>query len=348
MNFPIMRGGFYPQSTDKRNVYDFNIGWKFIKGNYPESKEINFNDSEWERVDLPHGLELLPENSSGGLNYQGPAYYRKQFTIPETLEKKRCFIRFEAIMGRSKIWINGKLASEHFGGYLPIHIDITDFLLDGLNNITVLTDNSNSSEYPPGKPQELLDFCYFGGIYRDSTLVLSSEQYITDANDVRWDDGGGLYFRTKFVSEKASASCKVRWHNMSSNNFSGSMQITLYDENEHFVFEKKLTIDGFANESKWENINIEIENPVLWTPDSPVLYRVQACISSSNQKLDSVSLYTGVRTFELKGREGLFLNGRPYNKKLFGVNRHQDYPHIGNAIGALLHMRDVIKIKKAG
>lgn len=75
-------------------------------------------------------------------------------------------------MGKSKIYVNGKLLAEHFGGYLPVVVDVTDALEFGKENpIAVWADNSNDPNYPPGKQQEVLDFTYFGGIYRDCWLI---------------------------------------------------------------------------------------------------------------------------------------------------------------------------------
>ena len=117
-------------------------------------------------MNLPDGLELLPLAASGGVNYQGPVWYRKHFTPSDALEGKKVMLHFEGIMGKSKIWINGQLVRENFGSYYPIHIDISEYLTIGKNNvIAVRPDNRNDRLYPLVKPQETLDFTYFGGIY---------------------------------------------------------------------------------------------------------------------------------------------------------------------------------------
>ena len=74
-------------------------------------------------------------------------------------------------MGKSRFFVNGSLAAEHFGGYLPVHFEATGLLQDGENEVIVECDNSDDPSFPPGKPQRELDFCYFGGIYRDAWLV---------------------------------------------------------------------------------------------------------------------------------------------------------------------------------
>ena len=84
-------------------------------------------------------------------------------------------------MGKSKVWINGKLVKEHFGGFLPVIANITEYLRYEQDNvIAVWADNSNDPSYPPGKPQDALDFTYFGGIYRDCWLIAHNNVFLTD------------------------------------------------------------------------------------------------------------------------------------------------------------------------
>ena len=161
--------GFYELSNTGREVYSMNLAWRFIKGDVPGMPyTVNFDDSGWEVVSVPHGLEYLPEEASGCANYQGIAWYRKHFTPDERLKGKQMFIHFEAIMGKSEVYVNGQLLKKHYGGYLPVILDVTNLLKWGEENvIAVKADNSDDPSYPVGKPQNMLDFTYFGGIYRD-------------------------------------------------------------------------------------------------------------------------------------------------------------------------------------
>ncbi len=160
--------GFYQLEGTGRQAYSMNIAWRFIKSDVANAESPGFDDSKWQVVSLPHGLEYLPLDASGGANYQGTAWYRKYFTPDYALKGKKLFLHFEAIMGKCQVWVNGKLATEHFGGYLPVIADVTNLLKwDEENVIAVKADNSNDPLFPPGKAQEMLDFTYFGGIYRD-------------------------------------------------------------------------------------------------------------------------------------------------------------------------------------
>lgn len=144
-------------------------------------------------VSLPHGIEYLPTEASGCINYQGEVWYRKHFTPDAALKGKKLFLHFEAIMGKSKVFVNGKQLTEHFGGYLPVVVDVTDVLdWNGDNVIAVWTDNSDDPSYPPGKAQDVLDYTYFGGIYRDCWLIAITISFITDPNYADEVAGGGF------------------------------------------------------------------------------------------------------------------------------------------------------------
>ena len=119
--------GFYELPNTGREVYSMNLAWRFIKGDVPGMPyTVNFDDSGWEVVSVPHGLEYLPEEASGCANYQGIAWYRKHFTPDERLKGKQMFIHFEAIMGKSEVYVNGQLLKKHYGGYLPVILDVTN------------------------------------------------------------------------------------------------------------------------------------------------------------------------------------------------------------------------------
>lgn len=197
--------GFFELSNTGRKVYSMNPAWRFHKGNVIDAEKSGYDDSLWEVVSLPNGIEYLPTEASGCINYQGEVWYRKHFVPEISLKGKKLFLHFEAIMGKSKVFVNGKLLKEHFGGYLPVIVDVTDELLLGEENIiAVWADNSNDPIYPPGKPQEVLDFTYFGGIYRDCWLVTHNQVYITDPNYEDAVANGGLFVSYGDVSEKSA------------------------------------------------------------------------------------------------------------------------------------------------
>lgn len=102
--------GFYELPNTGREVYSMNQAWRFYKGDISDAPyTVDFDDSSWEKVSVPHGLEYLPIEASGCANYQGIAWYRKHFTPKTKFKGKKVFLHFEAIMGKSEVYLNGKL-----------------------------------------------------------------------------------------------------------------------------------------------------------------------------------------------------------------------------------------------
>lgn len=339
--------GFFSLEGSGRKVESMNPIWKFHKGDVKGAENVEFNDSAWSVVSLPNGMEFLPVDASGGINYRGAAWYRKEFTLgADTYEGKRLVLYFEAIMGRSKVWVNGTEMAHHYGGFLPIGIDITDNIKLGEKNvISVMTDNSDDPIYPPGKPQATLDFCYFGGIYRDCWLISTGKTYITDANMVdKVADGGLMVHYTNVTDKSATINLKVNLQNDGLSAARGSVEFELEDG-----VKKSIKYSLPKGENRSFSTAIAVANPKLWSPDSPYLYDMKVVVKNEKGKIvDGYRKKIGVRTIEFSHNKGFILNGKEYPRKLIGANRHQDFAIVGNALSNNLHWRDVEKLKDAG
>lgn len=343
--------GFYPLENTGREVYSMNPAWRFYKGSMPEAYKTDFDDSDWSVVSLPNGIEYLPLEASGCVNYQGEVWYRKHFTPQEALKRKVLFLHFEAIMGKSKVWMNGKLVKEHFGGFLPVIANITPYVEFGKENvITVCADNSDDPSYPPGKAQDVLDFSYFGGIYRDCWLIAHNDVYITDPNYENQVAGGGLFVSFGKVSEKlAEIQLQLQIRNERKVPFGGKVVYELYDASNYQVasIQKKVAVK--QEEAMQSENKIILKTPHLWTPETPYLYQLHVYVKDNRGKtVDGYRRRVGIRSIEFKGADGFWLNGKPYEGKLMGANRHQDFAMIGNALSNSIHWRDAKKLRDAG
>ncbi len=348
----VSTAGFYELRQSGREVYNVNPAWRFIKSDVQDAHKVNFDDSNWDIVSLPHGLELLPEDASGCANYQGVAWYRKNIKIDKKLIGNKLFLHFEGIMGRSKIWVNGELIKEHVDGYLPAIIDITDianFSPKG-NVVAVMTDNSDDPLILPGKPQRNLDFAYLGGIYRDCFLISHNKVHITDPNNENIVAGGGISSYFKDVTKKcAEMGVDVHIRNSSNKTAKGKLKIALKDNEGKVVANISKRYSLQAGKDATIKTLSNIKNPNLWNLNTPYLYDLEITIcNSSGDVIDGFINKVGVKEVEFRGSEGLFINGEKHTDKLMGVNRHQDFAIIGNALPNSLHVRDVIKLREAG
>ena len=343
--------GFFRLDNSGREVYSMNPAWRFHKGAVESAETKEFNDKDWTVVSLPDGIEYLPTEASGCINYQGEVWYRKHFTPDAALKGKKLFLHFEAIMGKSKVFVNGKLLTEHFGGYLPVIADVTDVLdWNGGNVIAVWADNSDDPSYPPGKAQDVLDYTYFGGIYRDCWLIAHNNVFITDPNYENEVAGGGLFVAFGKVSDAlAEVQLKIHVRNATKNPFSGRVEYMLLQPDGTEVARLSDKIQVKAGRATTVSDRMPVKQPMLWTPSTPTLYNLLVrVLDKEGNVIDGYRRRIGIRSIEFKGKDGFYLNGRPYGKPLIGANRHQDFAIVGNAVANSIHWRDAKKLKDVG
>ena len=254
-------------------------------------------------------------------------------------------------MGKSKVFVNGKLLTEHFGGYLPVIADVTDVLdWNGDNVIAVWADNSDDPSYPPGKAQDVLDYTYFGGIYRDCWLIAHNNVFITDPNYENEVAGGGLFVAFGKVSDAlAEVQLKIHVRNATKNPFSGRVEYMLLQPDGTEVARLSDKIQVKVGRATTVSDRMPVKQPMLWTPSTPTLYNLLVrVLDKEGNVIDGYRRRIGIRSIEFKGKDGFYLNGRPYGKPLIGANRHQDFAVVGNAVANSIHWRDAKKLKDVG
>ncbi len=337
--------GLFPVSNQGRTVGNFNSGWRFHLGDAEGADRTDFDDSGWETVSTPHSVKLEPAEASGCRNYQGVAWYRKAFTVTGN----RSEIYFEAIMGKQKIYVNGKLAVEHLGGYMPIIVDLQKLGLKSGDKcvVAVMADNSNDKTFPPGKPQYTLDFAYHGGIYRDVWLIDRKDVSISDViKENRRDAGVFVHFAD--ISEKhATVFVDVDVKNDGSKARKVTVEHSLLDASGKTVKTFSRSVQIAPNSHETVKQSVEVKNPNLWSPETPYLYSIVTRVKDGKTVLDAGKTKVGIRSFEFKGKDGFWLNGKKY-RQFIGANRHQDFAYVGNALPNSQQWRDVKRLKDAG
>ena len=365
--------GLFPLEGSGRVVYDFNEGWRFLLGDAEGAASASYDDSAWPVVSAPHTVQLVPAEASGGRNYQGVCWYRKHFTVPADMAGKLVRVHFEAIMGKQQLYVNGRLVKEHLGGYLPITLDLS---AEGITAgdtcvIAVRADNSDDKNYPPGKKQSQLDFAYHGGMYRDVWLMGLSPCHITDPVERGQVAGGGVFVHYDNISEKsADVFIDVETHNQQPQQThpqllpagrgvysSATLTATIKDAEGKVVKVLKQKVTLGEDEYKTARLHTTIKNPHLWNPEYPYLYTIELKLTTplTHREGPGVGLPTsdggivraGIRKAEFRGRDGFWLNGRPYHQ-LIGGNRHQDFAYVGNALPNSQQWRDALRLKEAG
>ena len=377
--------GLFPLEGSSRVIYNFNEGWRFLLGDAEGAGATGFDDSGWPVVCAPHTVQLVPAEASGGRNYQGVCWYRKHFTVPQDMAGRFVRLHFEAIMGKQQFYVNGRLVKEHLGGYLPITIDLSaeDVKPGDTCVVSVRADNSDDKSYPPGKKQAQLDFAYHGGMYRDVWLMGLSPVHITDPIERGQVAGGGVFLHYDNISEKsAEVFIDVESHNQQPQQThprplpagrgvysSAILTATIKDADGKVVKVLKEKVPLGEDEYRTTRLHTTIKNPHLWSPECPYLYTIELKLTTplppgrgrgrvsplphregpgvGLQASDGGIVRMGIRKAEFRGKDGFWLNGKPYHQ-LVGGNRHQDFAYVGNALPNSQQWRDALRLKEAG
>ena len=353
--------GLFPLEGSGRVVYNFNEGWRFLRGDAPGAEAVAFDDSGWQVVCAPHTVQLEPAEASGGRNYQGPCWYRKHFTVPDDMQGKVIKLHFEAIMGRQWIYVNGRLVKEHAGGYLPVTVNLSAEGVGAGDDclIAVKADNSDDKSYPPGKKQAQLDFAYHGGVYRDVWLLGLSPFHISDPIERGQVAGGGVFLHYDRITDKsADVCCDVEIERSTvaaemTGNHAVTLVATIKDADDRVVKTLKQKLVFREDGCQTAQFRTTLKNPHLWSPEDPYLYTIEIKVTAPSLAgkagggADGGVVRMGIRKAEFRGRDGFWLNGKPY-RQLVGGNRHQDFAYVGNALPNSQQWRDARRLKDAG
>ncbi len=327
----------------------FNDDWQFLR--VDSSMQIDEKQliqgilpSQPVVVTLPHTscIEPMVVNDQ----WQGICYYSKSFQIPGNDKGENLFLKFEGAMNVADVWVNGVHLKTHLGGFLPFVVNISQAVKYGSENIVVVRLDNTDNPITGPKPLKKLDFNTYGGLYRNVWLIKKSPIHITDPIYANKPGGGGIFIQTKHVT-KDSATIHIKTD--IANDYKEAKNImlvhTLFDMNNNEIWNETTDdlIDG--NAGKEIEIHTIVPEPHLWSPDSPYLYSLKTKLYANGQLVDQEIHSIGIRNISILNT-GLYLNG----KKTFlrGVNRHQEYPHVGYALSDAAQYRDAYLIKKAG
>ena len=284
--------------------------------------EFTGPDGTTTTVDLPHTWNARDGQDGGNDYWRGTCIYRTRFAAPQfDTASQQVWIQFDGVNASAHVVLNGSPVCNHDGGYSTFRANITELLRDE-NELTVEVDNSKNDRVYPQKA----DFTFYGGIYRDVSLMVVSKNHFT------LDYFGGPGIRITPTVQGTDASVQVTtWHDGE-----GEVSIELLD-----------TAGNTVATGKGPDITLTIFNAHLWNGvKDPYLYSCKARLVVNGTVEDETTTRFGVRSFKVDPKKGFFLNGKSY--PLHGVSRHQDRKGLGNAITHEMHDEDMALIKEIG
>lgn len=294
-----------------RTIINLMDHWRFTG---PDGKTVP--------VQLPHTWNAQDGQDGGNDYWRGSCTYRTSFSCPDfDPASQQVWLQFDGVNASAEVLLNGKPVCKHDGGYSTFRAQVTDLLAEE-NVLTVLVDNSINDRVYPQKA----DFTFYGGIYRDVSLLIVSKDHIA------LDHFGGPGVRVTPVVRELQAKVKVD----TLVEGSGEVAVSLLDASGRLVAQ-----------GSGANASLELEHPHLWDGvRDPYLYTCLVQLQKNGQTVDEVKIPVGIRTFSVDAKKGFFLNGRPY--PLHGVSRHQDRKGLGNAITPEMHEEDMALIQEIG
>lgn len=327
---------FLQGKNTPRETLLINSGWKFFQGDDSLATRSDFDDSSWENVGLPHSFSI-PYFMSKDF-YVGYGWYRKCLNLDLDDLKKKLFLEFDGVFQEAEVFVNGKLAGTHVGGYTGFSVDISSCIKLGENQIAVRVNNLWKPDVAPRAGEHV----FSGGIYRNVRLVKKEHCYVT------WC---GTFVTTPELEKNHGRSSVVMIEteisNESGKNGKIRLQTHVLDKNGELVTEVQTTEKIAAGESKKiVQFTPPVLQPHLWAPETPYLYKLITYVYHDDELVDCVETPFGFRWFEWTAENGFFLNGKPLQIK--GVNVHQDQAGWGDAVTDMALRRDVNMMKEAG
>ncbi len=334
---------FFPHDIIRHKI-DFNQDWKFIRQDVKDAHKMSFNEEGWQNISIPHCWNNFDvydmRNEYDGYEiyhgyYRGIGWYRKSFTLDASLKENKIFLQFEAANQIADVWVNDNFVGRHVGGYTGFQFDITDYVQFGSlkNHLAVKVDNSYNYDVPP----HTADFVMYGGIYRDVRLLVTDKLYVKDifiTSPEVSDDSANVNVKTQVINDSQKETEVVLLTNVVSS------------QSEIVASMKNQMIIKPGSAYQFDQTSPDIKYPILWSPDNPYLYTIYSTIYIDGKVIDEIATQFGFRYFSFDADKGFFLNGKAL--KLRGVNKHQDYLGMGNAVPNQLLVRDVEIIKEMG
>jgi len=317
-----------------RIILPINRKWRYNRSVIAAAHEKNFDDSTLQSVVLPHTNVALPWHSFDDKSYEFVSMYRRRFKLPPEARGRHVFADFEGAMLASTVWVNGVRLGEYKGGYTPFSFDLTPHVdFDGENVLVVDLDSTERPDIPPFGHQ--VDYLTFGGIYREVSLRIVPGTFISNLF-ARPRDGMTSHPRVEVDTHvqhleelRDPLTLEVQLRSGEQVLAKASRQVApSVGAKEPIVYSAAL-----------DNLG----NVKVWDLQSPHLYTVQVRLLRGSEVADGDSRRIGFREASFTDH-GFELNGKVI--KLRGLDRHQTFPFVGQAMPERAQRADAAILRK--
>ena len=313
----------------------FNKNWLFFKGEAQGAEHINYDDTQWRPLDLPHDwaiegpFDIKYNARCGGLPFHGTGWYRKHFQIPKSAQGKHITLHFDGAMNNAKVYLNGQLVGHRPNGYIGFTVNLSQHLnYEGDNVVAVkLTPEDLSSRWYPG-----------AGIYRNTWLEINNKIHIP-----QW----GTYITTpKITAKEADVNLNIEVNNVSKANSLIVVKSAIYNSQDVIVASVSDSINAKANSLVNLSQSTVVSNPKLWDLNTPNLYVAKTMLYDHKGLIETYHTTFGIRSIIYDSDSGFKLNNN--TTRFQGVCLHHDLGPLGTAVNERATERQLEIMKRMG
>ena len=325
----------------------FDEEWRFMKGDIANAERPDFDDSDWRELTIPHDWNIEPhavqndkyigpftkgtkDSTSTGNFDGGIGWYRKYFTVEKNDAGKVFYLCLDGVSVQSDVWVNGHHMGFHPNGYTPFNYNITKYLnAAGKENVVAIktVNTGDNSRWYPG-----------AGLYRHIRLSVSEPVYIEP-----W----GVFITTPDVDAKRSTvNVDVAIRNDSDDESDVATLVTLFDREGRIVAYGEERKTCLQKNNIMSTVSLDVDQPKLWSPDSPALYTAEIKIFTGDKPSDIQYVKFGIRSIDFSVENGFLLNGE--RTILKGACIHHDNGLLGSATFDKAEFRRVEVLKNNG
>ena len=340
-----------------RATYNFNPGWKFAFGDAAGADQPGFNDAAWQDVSLPHTWNEIDSYRayiahSGGDQSEkmfGIGWYRKHFKLPANADGQKVFIQFDGMRQAGRFFVNGQPVGKYENAITAVGLDVSKFVKFGGqdNVIAVKVDNDPGyKEEATGTPFEwnAKDFNpNFGGLNRDSTLILAGRIYQTLPLYENLQTTGIYVYPEKIDLKQKTADVKVEAQVVNETGDYASITLSAVVVDADGIVRAKLegnTSDLVSGQTETFTAAGSLAGARFWDVKDPYLYHVYSMLSVNGKVVDVCDTTTGFRQTEFKGgvgTGGVWLNGRFVWLTGYAMRSANDWPGLGGGYPDWMH-----------
>jgi beta-glucuronidase len=308
----------------------------------------DYDDGSWDTKNIPSVENTMYTYPKVPEYYEDGVWYRRSFSIPDSIQGKFVKLMFYAVNYTSDVWINGHYLGYHEGGYTSFAFDVSAYLnYNSPNIIAIRVDNPPWGKRIDIVPYTVCDWFNYTGIIHDVYLEASDPVSIIRGDVIPLDTTGKIQTAiTLFNKSGQLSSVNIQMDiynaNVDSTNIQSEMASALIGLPAQVTGNKNFSV-SIDNDSTamWKTI-LQVNNPALWSPKSPNLYIMKITLSNNGNIIDSYYTQFGIRRVETKG-VNVLLNGKPVF--FTGIARHEDHPVFGRSIPDSIIYSDLVRIK---